>query len=159
MVDRIKAAVDARTDPEFIIVARTDAIGVEGLQATIDRACACVEAGADMVIPEALPQLAWYQHFADACKVPILAGIPEFGKAPLFTRDELAGVGVSLVLHPLSAFHAANKAALEIFRTVRREGTQKSVVPMMQTREELYAHLDYERYEREIDSERIGGEG
>lgn len=157
MVDRIKAAVDAKHDPDFIIVARTDAIGIEGLQATIDRACACVEAGADMVIPEALPELAWYKLFADACKVPILAGIPEFGKAPLFTRDELATVGVSLVLYPLSAFHAANAAALKVFRTIRADGTQKAVVPLMQTRTELYEQLDYERYERQIDTERDGG--
>jgi methylisocitrate lyase len=153
MVDRIKAAVDAKTDSNFIIVARTDAIGIEGLESTIERARACVEAGADMVIPEALPELAWYRRFVDACGVPILAGIPEFGKAPLFTRDELATVGVSLVLHPLSAFHAANKAALEVFRAVRSAGTQKSVLSMMQTRAELYEQLDYERYERLLDVE------
>ena len=154
MVDRIKAAVDARTDPEFVIVARTDAILVEGLQATLDRACACVEAGADMVIPEAMPELAMYKMFADACKVPILAGIPEFGKAPIFTRDELRTVDVAMVLYPLSAFHAANAAALKVFRTIRKEGTQKSVVSIMQTREELYEQLGYYEYERQLDTQR-----
>lgn len=157
MVDRIKSAVDAKTDRDFIVVARTDAIAIEGLEATIERARACVEAGADMILPEALPELAWYRTFADTCRVPILAGIPEFGKAPLFTRGDLASVGVSAMLTPLSAFHAANHAALTVFRSVREEGTQKSVLSMMQTRAELYAHLDYERYERQIDREREGG--
>ncbi|MSQ57878.1 MAG: methylisocitrate lyase [Limnohabitans sp.] len=154
MVDRIKAAVDAKTDPDFVIVARTDAIAVEGLQATLDRASACVEAGADMVIPEALPELAMYKMFVEACKVPIIAGIPEFGKAPIFTREELQSVDVSMVLYPLSAFHAANAAALNVFRTIRSEGTQKSVVSTMQTREELYEYLGYLKYEQQLDAQR-----
>jgi methylisocitrate lyase len=151
MVDRIKAAVDARTDPDFVIMARTDALAVEGLQAAIDRACACVEAGADMIFPEAMTELTMYRKFADAVKVPVLANITEFGATPLFTVDELRGANVSLALYPLSAFRAMNKAALKVYETVRREGTQKNVVDLMQTRNELYDFLDYHAYERKLD--------
>jgi methylisocitrate lyase len=151
MTDRIKAAVDARTDPSFVIMARTDALAVEGLEAAIERALACVEAGADMIFPEAVTELAIYAKFADAVKVPVLANITEFGKTPLFTVDELRSAGVGLVLYPLSAFRAMNKAALMVYETVRREGTQKSVVGAMQTREELYDYLDYHSYERKLD--------
>jgi methylisocitrate lyase len=151
MTDRIKAAVDARTDPSFVIMARTDALAVEGLEAAIERALACVEAGADMIFPEAVTELAIYAKFADAVKVPVLANITEFGKTPLFTVDELRSAGVGLVLYPLSAFRAMNKAALMVYETVRREGTQKSVLGAMQTREELYDYLDYHSYERKLD--------
>jgi methylisocitrate lyase len=152
MVDRIKAAVDARTDPGFVIMARTDAFAVEGLQSAIDRACACVEAGADMIFPEAMTELAMYKQFAEAVSVPVLANITEFGSTPLFTVDELASANVSLVLYPLSAFRAMNAAALKVYRTVRSEGTQASVVPTMQTRNELYEFLDYHSYERKLDA-------
>ena len=151
MVDRIKAAVDARIDPAFVIMARTDALAVEGLQSAIDRACACVEAGADMIFPEAMTELAMYRQFADVVKVPVLANITEFGSTPLFTVEELAGAHVSLVLYPLSAFRAMNAAALNVYRTVRKEGTQKNVVGTMQTRAELYEFLDYLAYERKLD--------
>lgn len=151
MVDRIKAAVDARTDPEFVIMARTDALAVEGLQSAIDRACACVEAGADMVFPEAVTDLAMYKQFAAAVKVPVLANITEFGSTPLYTVGELRDADVSLVLYPLSAFRAMNKAALNVYQAVRRDGTQKNVVDMMQTRMELYDHLGYHDYERKLD--------
>ena len=151
MVDRIKAAVDARTDPGFVIMARTDALAVEGLQSAIDRACACVEAGADMIFPEAMTELAMYKQFAAAVKVPVLANITEFGATPLFTVEELAGANVSLVLYPLSAFRAMNAAALNVYRTVRKDGTQKNVVSTMQTRAELYEFLDYHAYERKLD--------
>lgn len=152
MVDRIKAAVDARTDPGFVIMARTDALAVEGLQSAIDRASACVEAGADMIFPEAMTELAMYKQFAEAVKVPVLANITEFGSTPLFTVDELASANVSLVLYPLSAFRAMNAAALNVYQTVRKEGTQKSVVPIMQTRAELYEFLDYHSYEQKLDA-------
>src|SRR5690348_16753083 len=122
MVDRIKAAVDARTDRDFVVMARTDALAVEGLDAAIDRARACVEAGADMIFPEAMTELSMYRKFADAMKVPVLANITEFGSTPLFTREELAGAGVGLILYPLSAFRAMNAAALKVYETVRREG-------------------------------------
>ncbi len=151
MVDRIKAAVDARTDPEFVIMARTDALAVEGLDAAIERARACVEAGADMIFPEAMTELSMYRKFADAVKVPVLANITEFGATPLFTVEELRGANVSLVLYPLSAFRAMNKAALRVYETVRREGTQKNVVDIMQTRNELYDCLDYHRFESKLD--------
>ena len=151
MVDRVKAAVDARTDAQFVIMARTDALAVEGLQAAIERACACVEAGADMIFPEAMTELAMYEKFADAVKVPVLANITEFGATPLFTVDELRSAGVSIVLYPLSAFRAMNKAALNVYQTVRREGTQKNVVGSMQTRAELYDVLGYHEYERKLD--------
>lgn len=151
MVDRIKAAVDARTDPQFVIMARTDALAVEGLQAAIERACACVEAGADMIFPEAVTELSIYKQFADAVNVPVLANITEFGVTPLFTVEELASANVSLVLYPLSAFRAMNKAALKVYETIRQEGTQKSVLESMQTRAELYDFLDYYAYEQKLD--------
>ncbi len=151
MVDRIKAAVDARTDPDFFIMARTDALAVEGLQAAIDRACACVEAGADGIFPEAMTELSMYRQFADAVKVPILANITEFGSTPLFTLDELRSAKVALALYPLSAFRAMNKAALAVYQAVRRDGTQKNVVDAMQTRAELYDFLDYHAYENKLD--------
>ena len=151
MVDRIKAAVDARTDPQFAIMARTDALAVEGLQAALDRAAACVDAGADMIFPEAITELGMYRHFADAVPVPVLANITEFGKTPLFTTDELRSAGVGLVLYPLSAFRAMNKAALRVYETVRRDGTQKNVVDSMQTRDELYDFLDYHAFEAKLE--------
>jgi methylisocitrate lyase len=152
MVDRIKAAVDAKTDPDFVIMARTDALAVEGLQSAIDRACACVEAGADMIFPEAITELGMYQQFAAAVKVPILANITEFGSTPLFTVDELRGADVSMVLYPLSAFRAMNQAALKVYEAVRKDGTQANVVDMMQTRAELYEHLNYHSYEQKLDA-------
>ena len=151
MVDRIKAAADARTDPQFVVMARTDALAVEGLQAAIDRACACVEAGADMIFPEAITELAMYRKFAEAVKVPILANLTEFGKTPLFTVQELAGAGVAMALYPLSAFRAMNAAALRVYQAVRKDGTQKGVLEQMQTRDELYEFLDYHAYERKLD--------
>lgn len=152
MVDRIKAAVDARTDPDFVIMARSDALAVEGLQSAIDRACACVEAGADMIFPEAMTELDMYRQFVDAVKVPILANITEFGATPLFTTEELASAGVSIALYPLSAFRAANAAALKIYQTLLNEGTQKNVINMMQSRDELYEYLDYHSYEQKLDA-------
>jgi len=151
MADRIKAAVDARTDPAFVVMARTDALAVEGLQAGIDRACACVEAGADMIFPEAITELAMYRKFADAVKVPILANITEFGKTPLFTVEELRSAKVAMILYPLTAFRAMNKAALDVFKRVRTEGSQKDLLPAMQTREELYEFLNYHAYEQKLD--------
>ena len=151
MVDRIKAAVDARTDPGFVIMARTDALAVEGLQSAIDRACACVEAGADMIFPEAITELPMYKKFSEAVKVPVLANITEFGSTPLYTVEELAGADVSLVLYPLSAFRAMNKAALNVYEAIRREGTQKNVLDQMQTRMDLYEHLGYHEYEQKLD--------
>jgi methylisocitrate lyase len=151
MVDRVKAAADAKTDPAFVVMARTDALAVEGLQAAIDRACACVEAGADMIFPEAITELPMYRKFADAVKVPILANITEFGKTPLYTVQELAGAGVAMVLYPLSAFRAMNAAALRVYQALRKDGTQKGVVELMQTRDELYDFLDYHAYERKLD--------
>jgi len=151
MVDRIKAAADARTDPQFVVMARTDALAVEGLQAAIDRACACVEAGADMIFPEAITELAMYRKFADAVKVPILANLTEFGKTPLFTVQALAGAGVAMALYPLSAFRAMNAAALRVYQAVRRDGTQQGVLEQMQSRDELYEFLDYHAYERKLD--------
>ena len=152
MVDRIKAAVDARTDPDFVIMARTDALAVEGLQAAIDRACACVAAGADMIFPEAITELAMYKRFAQAVQVPVLANITEFGATPLFTLDELKGADVAIALYPLSAFRAMNKAALNVYETLRRDGTQRAVVDAMQTRAELYDCLGYHAYEKKLDS-------
>jgi len=152
MVDRIKAAVDAKTDPDFVIMARTDALAVEGLQSAIDRACACVEAGADMIFPEAITELGMYRQFAAAVKVPVLANITEFGSTPLFTVDELRGADVSMVLYPLSAFRAMNQAALKVYEAVRQDGTQANVVNLMQTRAELYEHLNYHSYEQKLDA-------
>jgi methylisocitrate lyase len=151
MVDRIKAAVDAKTDPDFVIMARTDALAVEGLQSAIDRASACVEAGADMIFPEAMTELSMYKQFAAAVKVPILANITEFGSTPLFTLDELRGADVSMALYPLSAFRAMNQAALKVYETMRAEGTQKNVIDLMQTRADLYEHLGYHAYEQKLD--------
>ena len=152
MVDRIKAAVDARTDDDFVIMARTDALAVEGLQAAIDRACACAEAGADMIFPEAMTELPMYKQFAEAVGVPILANITEFGSTPLYTVEELASVNVGLVLYPLSAFRAANKAAEAVYTAVRKDGTQKNVVDSMQTRMELYDSIGYHDYEQKLDA-------
>jgi methylisocitrate lyase len=151
MVDRIKAAVDARTDPDFFIMARTDAIAVEGLEPAIERAIACVEAGADGIFPEAITDLPMYERFASAVGVPVLANITEFGATPLYTVEELAGVGVAIVLYPLSAFRAMNKAAENVYRTIRRDGTQKAVLATMQTRQELYDAIGYWDYEKKLD--------
>ncbi len=151
MVDRVKAAVDAKTDPDFVIMARTDALAVEGLQSAIDRACACVEAGADMIFPEAMTELSMYKRFANAVKVPVLANITEFGSTPLFTVEELATADVGMVLYPLSAFRAMNQAALKVYEAVRKEGTQKNVVPLMQSRMELYDYLGYHAFEQKLD--------
>ena len=152
MVDRIKAAVDARTDDNFVIMARTDALAVEGLDAAIERAVACVEAGADMIFPEAITDLQMYKQFANAVKVPILANITEFGSTPLFTVDELKSADVGIVLYPLSAFRAMNKAAENVYNAIRRDGTQKNVVDTMQTRMELYDRIDYHAYENKLDA-------
>ncbi|SAL80376.1 methylisocitrate lyase [Caballeronia telluris] len=152
MVDRVKAAVDARTDDQFVIMARTDALAVEGLQSAIERAEACVEAGADMIFPEAITELGMYRQFVDAVKVPVLANITEFGSTPLFTVDELRSVDVSIVLYPLSAFRAMNKAAQNVYETIRRDGTQKAVVDTMQTRSELYESIGYHAYEQKLDA-------
>jgi methylisocitrate lyase len=152
MVDRVKAAVDARTDDQFVIMARTDALAVEGLQSAIERAEACVEAGADMIFPEAMTELGMYRQFVDAVKVPVLANITEFGSTPLFTVDELRSVDVSIVLYPLSAFRAMNKAAQNVYESIRRDGTQKAVVDTMQTRSELYESIGYHAYEEKLDA-------
>ncbi len=152
MGDRIKAAVDARTDSNFVLMARTDAYAVDGMQAAIDRAAYYVELGADMIFPEALTTLEEYQTFTSAVSVPVLANITEFGKTPLFTRKALEGAGVQLMLYPLSAFRAMSKAALDVYRAILEEGTQQSMVPNMQTREELYQVLDYMTFEKKMDS-------
>ena len=152
MVDRIKAAVDAKTDPDFVIMARTDALAVEGLHSAIDRASACVEAGADMIFPEAITELGMYKEFARAVKVPVLANITEFGSTPLYTVQELRQADVSLILYPLSAFRAMSKAALSVYDAIRKEGTQKNVVGLMQTRDELYDHLDYHAFEQKLNT-------
>jgi|TARA_B110000008_G_scaffold180111_1_gene179357 methylisocitrate lyase len=151
MVDRIKSAVDAKSDENFVIMARTDALAVEGLQSSIDRACACVEAGADMIFPEAINDLDTYKKFTKSVDVPVLANITEFGATPLFSLDELDSVGIAIALYPLSAFRAMNKAALNIYKGLREEGTQKNLVEQMQTREELYEFLDYHKYEKKLD--------
>jgi methylisocitrate lyase len=151
MVDRIKAAVDAKTDEQFVIMARTDALALEGLEAALDRASAYIAAGADMIFPEAVTDLSMYRKFVEAARVPVLANITEFGSTPLFTLDELDTVGVSLVLYPLSAFRAMNKAALAVYQAVRKDGSQKEVLGLMQTREELYGFLDYYRFEKKLD--------
>ncbi len=152
MVDRIKAAVDARTDPGFVIMARTDSLAIEGLQAAIDRACAYVEAGADMIFPEAMTELSMYRQFQQAVKVPILANITEFGHTPLFTTAELASVGVDIVLYCCSAYRAMNAAALAVYQTIRAEGTQKNLISKMQTRADLYRYLGYHAYEDKLDA-------
>jgi len=151
MVDRIKSAVDAKQDNNFVIMARTDALAVEGLESAIDRACACVNAGADMIFPEAINDLATYKKFTDAVDVPVLANITEFGATPLFTIAELKSVNIAIALYPLSAFRAMNKAALNVYQSVRKNGTQREVVDQMQTREELYDYLDYHTYEQRLD--------
>ena len=151
MCDRIKAAVDARTDPSFVIMARTDALANEGFDPSLERIQKYVEAGADMVFPEAVTELGMYRKIADAVKVPVLANITEFGKTPLFTVAELRLAGVSIVLYPLSAFRAMNQAAMNVYEAIRKEGTQKSVLGAMQTRDELYDFLDYHSYEKKLD--------
>ncbi|HEY3851539.1 MAG TPA: methylisocitrate lyase [Steroidobacteraceae bacterium] len=151
MVDRVKAAVDARTDSTFVVMARTDALAVEGIERTIERAIACVEAGADMIFPEAMTELAMYRRFKDAVKVPILANITEFGHTPLYTREELASVGVDVVLYCCSAYRAMNAAALATYEAIRRDGTQRNIIDRMQSRADLYKYLDYHSYEAKLD--------
>jgi methylisocitrate lyase len=151
MVDRIKAAVDARTDSQFVLMARTDALAGEGLQAALDRCSAYVEAGADMIFAEAVTELPTYAKFKQAAGVPILANITEFGQTPLFTREELAAAGVDIVLYCCAAYRAMNAAALKVYETIRSEGTQRDVVPLMQTRTELYEFLGYHEYEQKLD--------
>jgi len=151
MVDRVKAAVDARTDPSFVIMARTDALAGEGIDAAIERAVAYVDAGADMIFPEAMTDLAMYRRFRAAVKVPILANITEFGHTPLFTTQELASADVDIVLYCCSAYRAMNAAALKVYEAIRRDGTQKNVLPLMQTRADLYEHLGYHDYEQKLD--------
>ncbi|MDP2230446.1 methylisocitrate lyase [Methylotenera sp.] len=151
MVDRVKAAVDAKPYDDFVVMARTDALAVEGLQSAIDRACACVEAGADMIFPEAITELSMYKQFAAAVKVPVLANITEFGSTPLFTVDELRAADVSMVLYPLSAFRAMNQAALKVYQAVKHDGTQQNVIGLMQTRADLYEHLGYHAFEKKLD--------
>ena len=151
MVDRIKAAVDARTDRDFFIWARTDSLASEGLEAAVERSLACVEAGADGIFPEAITDLAMYRKFKDAVKVPILANITEFGKTPLFSVDELRSAGVAMALYPLSGFRAMNQAVLQLYKTIKKDGTQKSAISAMQTRDELYDYLNYHSYEKKLD--------
>ena len=153
MTDRIKAAVDGRSDANFLIMARTDALAVEGLDAAIERACLAVEAGADAIFAEAMTDIALYTQFKQAVKVPLLANITEFGKTPLYTTKELAGAGVDMALYPLSAFRAMSKAALSVYETLRRDGTQKAALENMQTRAELYEHLDYLAFEKALDEQ------
>ncbi|MFP6674129.1 MAG: methylisocitrate lyase [Pirellulaceae bacterium] len=150
MVDRIKSAVDAKLDSDFVVMARIDALAVEGMQSAIDRGCACVDAGADMIFPEAMTTLAQYSEFVSAVNVPVLANITEFGATPLFTIHQLSDAGVSIALYPLSAFRAANKAALNVFQTLRQQGTQQSVLDTMQTRDELYQFLGYHEVEDKL---------
>jgi methylisocitrate lyase len=152
MVDRVKAAADAKTDANFVIIARTDSLAVEGLDAAVERAVACVEAGADGIFAEASYDLDTYRRFVEAVKVPVLANITEFGKTPLFTREELASVGVAIQLYPLSAFRAMNKAAEAVYTAIRRDGHQQSVLDLMQTREELYERIGYHEFERKLDA-------
>lgn len=152
MVDRIKAAVDARTDDSFVVMARTDALAVEGLDSALERAEACIEAGADMIFPEAITELSMYRKFTERLKVPVLANITEFGSTPLYTTYELASVDVSLVLYPLSAFRAMNRAAEAVYTAIRRDGTQQNVTDLMQTRSELYDRIDYHVYEERLDA-------
>ncbi|HEI8948584.1 TPA: methylisocitrate lyase [Morganella morganii] len=152
MVDRIKAAVDARTDENFVVMARTDALAVEGLESALDRAQAYIDAGADMLFPEAITELAMYRLFTDKISVPVLANITEFGKTPLFTLDELRSVNIAIALYPLTAFRAMNKAAENVYNTLRREGTQQSLISQMQTRDELYQSINYYDYEDKLDA-------
>ncbi|GAB1266111.1 methylisocitrate lyase [Aurantivibrio infirmus] len=152
MVDRVKSAVDAKRDADFVVMARTDALAVEGMEAAIERAIACVEAGADAIFPEAMIELSQYRQFVDAVNVPVLANITEFGATPLFNCQELAGAGVGMVLYPLSAFRAMSNAALNVYSSIANDGDQKAVVDLMQTREELYAVLGYHEYEQKLDA-------
>ena len=152
MVDRIKAAVDARTDQDFVIMARIDALAVEGMNAALDRAMLCVEAGADMIFPEAITELEQFEQFVDHTKVPILANITEFGKTPLFTLEELRSARVSIALYPLSAFRAINRVAETVYQSIRKNGTQREVVQLMQTRDELYDRINYHAYEQSLDA-------
>lgn len=151
MLDRIKAAVDAKTDPNFMVMARTDALAVEGFDAVIDRASACAEAGADAIFAEAMTELDMYRKVVDAVGVPVLANITEFGKTPLFTLEELGSVGIRMALYPLSAFRAMSLAALSVFEAIRRDGTQKNVLTLMQTRDDLYEFLGYHEFEQRLD--------
>ncbi|MGA9024734.1 MAG: methylisocitrate lyase [Steroidobacteraceae bacterium] len=151
MVDRVKAAVDARTDQSFVIMARTDALASLGLERAIERALACVEAGADMIFPEAIPELAMYRRFKDAVRVPILANITEFGQSPMYTTPELGSVGVDIVLYCCAAYRAMNAAALAVYAAIRRDGTQKNVLDQMQTRADLYKYLNYDSYQKLVD--------
>jgi len=152
MVDRIKAAVDARIDPHFNIMARIDALAVEGFNSALDRAMLCVEAGADMLFPEAITELDQFKKFVDSTKVPVLANITEFGNTPLFTLEELRSVGVSIALYPLSVFRAINHTAEIVYQSIRKNGTQKDLIPLMQTREELYQSINYYSYEQSLDT-------
>ena len=152
MTDRVKAAADAKTDPDFFLIARTDAIAVHGVDAAIERAIACVEAGADAIFAEASYDLATYQRFRDAINVPLLANLTEFGQTPLFSTEELASVGVDMCIYPLSAFRAMNKAAEAVFTAIRRDGHQRNVVDLMQTRMELYDRIGYHAYEQQLDA-------
>jgi methylisocitrate lyase len=151
MVDRIKAAIDARTDPHFVLMARTDALASEGLNAAVERCAAYVEAGAEMIFAEAVTELSMYAKFKEALRVPILANITEFGQTPLYTKEELASAGVDIVLYCCSAYRAMNAAALKVYEAIRTEGTQRSVVSLMQTRAELYEFLGYHEYEQKLD--------
>ena len=151
MIDRIKAAVDGKKDGKFMVMARTDALAVEGIDAALDRAVGCVEAGADAIFPEAILDLEQYKLFTEAIDVPVLANITEFGKTPLYTRDQLRDAGVSIVLYPLSAFRAMSKAALDVYKTIANKGSQTEAVNLMQTRDELYETLNYHSYERKLD--------
>ncbi|MBD1553218.1 methylisocitrate lyase [Pseudomonas typographi] len=159
MVDRVKAAVDARTDDSFVIMARTDALAVEGLEAALDRAAACIEAGADMVFPEAITELGMYKQFAARVGAPILANITEFGATPLFTTEELGAADVAMVLYPLSAFRAMNKAAENVYTALRRDGTQQAVLDTMQTRAQLYESIGYHAFEQKLDELFARGKG
>jgi methylisocitrate lyase len=152
MADRVKAAADAKTDPDFFLIARTDAIAVLGVEAALERAVACAEAGADAIFVEAAYDLPTYKRFVDALDVPVLANITEFGQTPLFSTEELGGVGVGIVLYPLSAFRAMNKAAENVYTAIRRDGHQRNVIDTMQTREELYDRIGYHDYERRLDA-------
>ena len=151
MADRVRAAADARGDAAFVLMARTDAVASEGIDAAIERALLCVQAGADAIFAEAVPDLAGYRRFAAALNVPVLANITEFGQTPLYSRDELAAAGVAMILYPLSAFRAMNKAAETVYAAIRRDGTQAAVLPLMQTREELYERIGYHAFEQALD--------
>jgi methylisocitrate lyase len=151
MVDRIKAAVDAKTDADFVVMARTDALSVDGFNAAVDRAGAFAEAGADAIFAEAMTEIDMYQSIVSAAGIPVLANLTEFGQTPLYTTEELAGVGIAMALYPLSAFRAMNKAALNVYKEIREQGTQAAVVDTMQTRMELYDFLGYHEYEKKLD--------